>query len=67
MPDPVEVRDDAVVTFGDVATVRRTFERPTGFARIDGQPAPETRKRADASIIEKIAGVTSAVAELRRD
>ena len=66
MPDPVEVRDDAVVTFGDVATVRRTFERPTGFARIDGQPAREVRKWPGTSI-ETVAAVTSAVAELRRD
>ena len=36
---PILVRDQTVVTFADVATVRQTFEDPTGFARIDGQPS----------------------------
>ena len=67
MPDPVEGRGDAVVTFGDVATVRRPSEDPSGFARIDGQPAREVRKRSGASIIGTVSAVTSAVAELRRD
>src|SRR5690606_7047279 len=35
---PVKVNNDQVVTFGDIALLRRTFKDPTGFARIDGQP-----------------------------
>ena len=67
MPNPIEVPGDAVITFGDVATVRRTSKVPTGFVRIDGQPALKTGKRSGASITETVAAVTSAVAELRRD
>ena len=65
MEIPVKVRGDAVVTFADVATVRRTFEDPTGFARIDGQPALalEIKKRSGANIIETVA---STKARLKR-
>ncbi|AUH33189.1 efflux RND transporter permease subunit [Paracoccus tegillarcae] len=54
---PVKVDGDTVVTFGDVATVRRTFEDPTGYARIDGQPALslEVKKRSGANIIDTVA------------
>lgn len=45
MDIPVKVRGATVVTFGDVATIRRTFEDPTGFARIEGQPALALRSR----------------------
>ena len=53
---PVKVADNRVVTFGDVATVRRTFKDPQGFARIDGEPgiALEIKKRIGANIIETI-------------
>ncbi len=60
---PVKVRGDTVVAFADVATVRRTFEDPEGFARIDGQPALalEVKKRAGANIIETVAAVRAVV------
>ena len=60
---PIKVRDEAVVTFGDVATVRRAFEDPSGFARIDGQPALalEVTKRSGANIIDTVAEVREAV------
>ncbi|SIT85540.1 multidrug efflux pump [Yoonia rosea] len=60
---PILVRGQTVVTFADVATVRRTFEDPTGFARIDGQPALalEIKKRVGANIIETVAEVRSVV------
>ena len=66
---PVKVRGDAVVTFGDVATIRRTFEDPTSFARINGQPALalEITKRSGANIIETVAEVRALVAELQTD
>ncbi len=62
---PVLVRGDTVVTFSDVATIRRTFEDPTGFARIDGQPALalEIKKRSGANIIETVAEVRGVIAE----
>ncbi len=39
MSMPVKVDGDTVVTFGDVAMLQRTFKDPTGFARINGEPA----------------------------
>jgi len=69
MSMPVKVRGDAVVTFGDVATIRRTFEDPTSFARINGQPALalEITKRSGANIIETVAEVKAMVAALQVD
>lgn len=69
MAMPVKVRGDAVVTFGDVATIRRTFEDPSSFARINGQPALalEVTKRSGANIIDTVAKVQALVEELRAD
>ena len=69
MAMPVKVRGDAVVTFGDVATIRRTFEDPTSFARINGQPALalEVTKRSGANIIDTVAEVRALVEEMRVD
>ncbi|MBB5720821.1 multidrug efflux pump [Loktanella ponticola] len=69
MAMPVKVRGDAVVTFGDVATIRRVFEDPTSFARINGQPALalEITKRSGANIIDTVAEVKAMVEELRVD
>ena len=54
---PVKVEGGTVVTFGDVATGRRTFKDPDSYARINGQPAValEIRKRAGANIIDTVA------------
>ena len=59
MSMPIKVSGDTVVTFGDVAMLQRTFKDPTGFARINGEPALvlEVSKRAGANIIETIAEV----------
>ncbi|MGY3438043.1 MULTISPECIES: efflux RND transporter permease subunit [unclassified Marinovum] len=69
MAMPVKVRDGTVVTFGDVATIRRAFDDPTGFARINGQPALalEVKKRSGANIIETVAEVKARVQELQAD
>ncbi|KQI68357.1 acriflavin resistance protein [Loktanella sp. 3ANDIMAR09] len=69
MAMPVKVRGDAVVTFGDVATIRRTFEDPDSFARINGQPALalEITKRSGANIIETVDQVKATVEEMRVD
>ncbi|TNF17242.1 MAG: efflux RND transporter permease subunit [Rhodobacteraceae bacterium] len=69
MKMPIKVRGNAVVTFGDVATVRRTFEDPTSFARIDGQPAIslEVKKRSGANIIDTVAEVRALVEARRAD
>ncbi|MBK1648426.1 efflux RND transporter permease subunit [Rhabdochromatium marinum] len=62
---PVKVTDGRVVTFGDVAEVRRGFKDPQGFARVGGQPAVtlEVKKRVGANIIDTIAAVRAIVAE----
>lgn len=66
---PVKVRGETVVTFADVATVRRTFQDPTGFARINGQPALalEIKKRVGANIIDTVAQVKEVIARAQRD
>lgn len=69
MAMPVKIDGNTVVTFGDVATVRRTFEDPTGYARIDGQPALslEIKKRSGANIIDTVAAVKKVAEELSAD
>ncbi|MGB0797864.1 MAG: efflux RND transporter permease subunit [Planktomarina sp.] len=69
MAMPVKVRGSAVVTFSDVATIRRTFEDPNSFARINGQPALalEVTKRSGANIIETVAQIKTLVEELKAD
>ena len=61
---PVKVDGDRVVTFGDVAMIQRTFKDPTGYARINGQPALvlEVSKRAGANIIATIDSVKALLA-----
>ncbi|MGI5310725.1 efflux RND transporter permease subunit [Rheinheimera sp. WS51] len=53
---PIKVDGDTVITFGDVATISRSFKDPLGFARINGQPAVvlEIKKRSGANIISTI-------------
>ncbi|HLV76748.1 MAG TPA: efflux RND transporter permease subunit [Marinobacter sp.] len=67
MSMPVKVDGDTVVTFGDIAMLQRTFKDPTGFARINGEPALvlEVSKRSGANIIETIERVQALVDEAR--
>ncbi|MGB5863574.1 MAG: efflux RND transporter permease subunit, partial [Sulfitobacter sp.] len=69
MAMPIKVRGNAVVTFGDVATIRRTFEDPDSFARINGQPALalEVTKRSGANIIDTVDQVKERIEALRAD
>ena len=62
---PIKVEGNNVVTFEDVATLRRTFKDPSSFARIDGQPAValEVSKRSGANIIETIETVRAIVTQ----
>nr|WP_276570520.1 efflux RND transporter permease subunit [Halochromatium salexigens] len=64
---PVKAVGDRVVTFGDVASLRRGFKDPEGFARVGGQPAVtlEIKKRVGANIIETIAAVRAIVEQER--
>ncbi|WP_166258493.1 efflux RND transporter permease subunit [Marinobacter salicampi] len=65
MAMPIKVSGDSVVTFGDVATLQRGFKDPTGFARIDGEPALvlEVSKRTGENIIETVAQVKGLIAQ----
>lgn len=63
MKMPVKVTEDAVVLFGDVASIRRTFKDPNSFARLNGQPTLvlEIKKRLGANIIDTIAAVRAVI------
>ncbi len=56
---PVKVEGDAVVTVGDIATVRRAFKDARAYARFDGKPAIalEIKKRLGENIIDTIEDV----------
>lgn len=60
---PVKVTDTGVVTFGDVASIRRTYKDPSSFARLNGQPTLmlEISKRLGANIIETIDSVRETI------
>lgn len=62
---PVKVDGDTVVTFGDVARLRRTFFDPQGYARINDRPAVvlEISKRTGANIIDTVDKVKALLAE----
>jgi multidrug efflux pump len=60
---PIKRVGNTIVTFKDVATIRRTFKDPSSFARIQGETALalEVSKRTGANIIETIAEVRNIV------
>lgn len=62
---PVKVEGTRVITFGDVAEVRRSYKDPTSFARIDGNAAVslEVKKRPGENIIETVDKVKALVTE----
>ncbi|ART79098.1 efflux RND transporter permease subunit [Oceanisphaera avium] len=64
---PVKVNGDQVVTFADVATIRRSFKEPAGFARINDNPGVvlEVSKRAGANIIDTIEEVKALLEEAK--
>ncbi|MEZ8775726.1 MULTISPECIES: efflux RND transporter permease subunit [Vibrio] len=61
---PIKVDGKQVVTFGDVATVRRAFRDPDSFARLDGKSAVvlDIKKRAGENIIETVELVKAVMA-----
>ena len=65
---PIRTSGNRVLTFGDIGFARRTFKDPTGFARVEGQPAIvlEVSKRIGTNIIDTIANVRALVREERR-
>lgn len=53
---PIKVDGKQVITFGDIATVRRSFRDPESYARLDGESAIvlDVKKRAGENIIETV-------------
>lgn len=64
---PVKRVGNTIVTFSDVASIRRTFKDPSTFARIQGEPslALEVSKRSGANIIETVAQVRAIVEQVQ--
>ncbi|WP_039984509.1 efflux RND transporter permease subunit [Vibrio owensii] len=65
---PIKVNGKEVITFGDVATVRRAFRDPESFARLDGNPAVvlNVKKRAGENIIETVELVKQVMLEAQK-
>ncbi len=61
---PVKVNGDRVVTLGDIADIRLTFEDAKGTARYNGEPtiALQIVKRKGMPVIETVQAVKEAVA-----
>ncbi|MBU2882563.1 efflux RND transporter permease subunit [Psychrosphaera sp. B3R10] len=60
---PIKIDGDKVITFGDVAQVRRSYKDPNSFARLNAHPAVslEIKKRPGENIIETIEKVKDIV------
>lgn len=66
MAVPVKVIGDKVVTFADIAKIRRTYKDPSSFSRLDGKPSLslEVIKRPGENTIETVKKVRDKVAEM---
>ncbi|OEE76066.1 efflux RND transporter permease subunit [Vibrio genomosp. F6] len=65
---PIKVDGKQVITFSDVATVRRAFRDPESFARLDGKSAVvlDIKKRAGENIIETVELVKAVMVEAQK-
>lgn len=65
---PVKVDGKQVITFGDIATVRRAFRDPESFARLDGKSAVvlDVKKRAGENIIDTVELVKTVMNEAQK-
>lgn len=65
---PVKVDGKQVITFGDIATVRRSFRDPESYARLDGESAVvlDVKKRAGENIIETVELVKQVIATAQK-
>ena len=68
MEQPVKVQGDSVITFEDVAQVRRSYKDPTSFARLNGEPSVslEVKKRPGENMLETVAKVKALVASAQQ-
>jgi multidrug efflux pump len=59
MEQPVKVDGDRVITFQDVAQVRRSYKDPSSFARLNGDNSVslEVKKRPGENLLETVAHV----------
>ncbi|WP_321276687.1 efflux RND transporter permease subunit [Thiomicrorhabdus indica] len=66
---PIKTHQGTVVTFQDLAQVRRTYKDPEGFARVGGEPALvlEVTKRVGANIIATIDEVKQVVIQQQKN
>ncbi len=64
---PVRADGDRVVTIGDLAEIRRTFEDAEGTARFNGQPAValQVKKRLGENILDTVEAVKAKVETVR--
>ncbi len=65
---PIKVSGDKVITFADVAQIRRTFKDPSSFVRVNGLPtiSLEVVKRPGENIIYTVDKVKALVDENRQ-
>lgn len=65
MEQPVKVDGDRVITFQDVAQVRRSYKDPSSFARLNTNPSVslEVKKRPGENIIATVEKVKALVAQ----
>ncbi len=66
---PIRASADAVVTLGDLATVRRTFKDRTGYARVNGNDTItiDIKKRTNANLIDNNDAVRALVAQFEEN
>ena len=67
MAMPIKVSSDKVISFADVAQIRRTFKDPSTFVRVNGLPtiSLEVIKRPGENIIDTVDKVKALIAENR--
>lgn len=66
---PLITSGDSVVRIQDVATVRRTYKDPTGYARLNGTPSVsvEISKRTGENILETVEAVQRVISDLSKE
>lgn len=64
---PIKSTDDAVVTLGDIADIRRTFKDRQTFVRINGKPAVtvDISRRPEANVVGTIISARNVVDSMR--
>lgn len=67
MEMPIKASGDKVITFADVAQIRRTFKDPSSFVRVNGLPtiSLEVVKRPGENIIDTVDKIKALVDENR--